>query len=218
MESLTAIADRLYGSDPYKKPALYTAEYDRLLTPLRKEPIRLIEIGVHKGTSMRMWEEYFPAATVVGLDWHEKPEAFPQDKRFKFVQGDQGDPNILDAALTLAGGPPDFVLDDASHLGCHTARSFAHLFPQLKPGGFYVIEDTCTAFGPENYDGAIYSPPELGLPGLPRIFPSHQHGMIGFIKQLIDHAQAPTAAGGYTRYAIERITVMTNFAVVHKAR
>lgn len=217
MESLTSIADRLYGSDPYKKPAIYTDEYDRLLSPMRDQPIRMIEIGVHKGLSMRMWEQYFSIATIVGLDWSEKPADFPKADRLKFVCGDQGDPVTLGRALESAGGPPDVVLDDASHLGCHTARSFANLFPFLKPGGIYIIEDTCTAFGPENYDGAIYAPPELGLPGMPRVFPSHQGGMIGFIKQLVDHSQAPTAAGGYTRYAIERMTVMTNFAVMHKA-
>ena len=43
-------------------------------------------------------------------------------------------------------------------------------------------------------------------------------GMIGLIKQLLDHSQAPTAAGAYTEYPIEKLTVMTNFAVLHKAR
>jgi hypothetical protein len=218
METLTAIANRLYGTDPYKKPPIYTDEYHTLLSPLRMEPIRFLEIGVHKGISMQMWKEYLPQAVIVGIDWSPKPESFPSDDRFHFLQGDQGDPALLDKAYETAGGQFDAILDDASHLGCHTARSFAHLFPKaLKPGGIYIIEDTCTAFGPDNFDGAVYSPPELGLLGMPRIFPSHQYGMIGFIKQLVDHSQAPTAVGGYTRYAIKRITVMTNFAVLHKA-
>jgi len=218
MESLTAIADRLYGSDPYKKAAIYTDEYDRLFAPFREQPFRFLEIGVHRGTSMQMWRAFFSQATIVGIDQSPQPDNFPSDNRFHFLQGDQSDPILLDKAQEIAGGTFDAILDDASHLGCFTARSFAHLFPKaLKPGGVYIIEDTCTAFHPPNYDGAIYSPPEIGLPGMPQIFPSHQHGMIGLIKQLVDHAQAPTAAGGYTRYAIERITVMTNFAVVHKA-
>jgi hypothetical protein len=41
--------------------------------------------------------------------------------------------------------------------------------------------------------------------------------MVGLIKQLLDHSQAPTAAGAYTEYRIERLTVMTNFAVLRKA-
>lgn len=216
---LNAIADRLYGNDPYKKPSIYLNEYDRLFHGLRDLPIRLLELGVYRGMSMQMWKEYFPLAVVVGLDGAVKPEAFPTEERFHFIHGGQDDPKYLDQAIVAAGGPFDIIIDDCSHLGCHTARSFAYMFPgALNPGGIYVIEDTCTAFTScGEYDAAPYAPPEIGLPGMPRVFPSHDHGMIGLIKQLIDHSQAPTAAGGYTRYPIERIIVLTNMAVVMKA-
>jgi Methyltransferase domain len=217
MESMTSIADRLYGTALEKKHAIYTNEYDRLFSPIRSQPIRLLEIGVHTGASMRMWKEYFPIATIVGIDQAEKPADFPNEKRFKFVQGDQANPAVLDLAVSLAGDEFDVIIDDGSHVGCHTALTFAYLFPRLKPGGIYIIEDIGTAFYPESYDGAPYSPPEIGLPGMPRIFPSHQHGMVGFIKQLIDHTQEPTLRLQYTRYAIERMIVMTNIAILHKA-
>ena len=216
---LNVIADRLYGTDPYRKPKVYLDEYHRLFRPFRHLPIRFFELGVHRGLSMQMWQAYFPHATVVGLDGDAKPEGFPDDDRFHFLLGGQDDPALLDQAITVAGGPFDVILDDASHLGCHTARTFSHLFQHgLQPGGIYIIEDTCTAFTPGGeYDAAPYAPPEIGLPGMPRVFPSHAHGLIGLVKQIIDHAQAPTAAGGYTRYRIERVTVMTNIAYIHKA-
>lgn len=168
---------------------------------------------------MIMWEEFFPSATVVGLDGDDKPEGFPTSERFHFIKAWQDDPQALKQAVSLAGGPFDFIIDDASHLGCHTARSFAHLFPDaLKGGGTYVIEDICTAFNyPSDFDAGKYVPPEIGLPGMPKIFPSHEHGMVGLVKQLMDHAMAPTALGGYTRYPIERITIMTNIAFFQKA-
>ncbi|MBV9749693.1 MAG: class I SAM-dependent methyltransferase [Acetobacteraceae bacterium] len=217
---LRAIADRLYGADPYRKPDVYLEEYHRLFAPMRRKPIRLLELGVHRGLSMQMWREYFPKATVVGLDSAVKPADFPADPRFHFVHGGQDDPALLGQALELAGGRFDVIMDDASHLGALTARSFAFLFEHgLAPGGIYVIEDICTAFtSGGDFDAAPYAPPEIGLPGMNRVFPSHEHGMIGLIKQIIDHAQAPTAAGGYTRYPIERVTVMTNIAYVHRAR
>jgi hypothetical protein len=183
-------------------------------------PIHLLELGVHQGVSMKMWAKYLPHATVVGLDSQGKPAAFPDDERFHFVHGAQDDPAVLDQAIALAGGPFDIIIDDCSHLGCHTARSFAHLFPKgLVPGGIYVIEDMCTAFtSGGGWDAAPFDPPEIGLPGMPQVFPSHQNGMIGVIKQLLDRSQAPTAAGTYTKYPIERLTVITNFAVLHKAK
>jgi hypothetical protein len=38
-------------------------------------------------------------------------------------------------------GPPDLVIDDASHLYWLTRASFEALFPLLMPGGLYIIED-----------------------------------------------------------------------------
>jgi hypothetical protein len=217
---LTEMASTVYGGHPYRKPDIYLNEYNRLFEPLRFSPIRLLELGVHEGASMKIWEKYFPLATVVGLDFEDKPASFPTDKRFHFVRGAQDDPMVIDRAITLAGGPFDIIIDDCSHLGCHTARSFARLFTKgLNPGGIYVIEDTCTAFtSGGGWDAAPFVPPEVGLPGMPQVFPSHQNGMIGLVKQLLDHSQAPTAAGAYTEYPIERLTVMTNFAVLHKAK
>jgi len=41
----------------------------------------------------------------------------------------------------LAGRPLDLVVDDASHLVGPTRASFNALFPRLRPGGAYIIED-----------------------------------------------------------------------------
>jgi hypothetical protein len=218
-EELNALADRYYGADLARKPRLYLDEYDRLFRNWRDREIRLLEIGVQRGISMLLWQDYFSRATIVGLDSSPKPDNFPQDARFHFIQGGQDDPVVLDQAIAAAGAPFDIIIDDASHLGFLTARSFAYLFPSaLNPGGIYVIEDICTAFVPAgDFDATDYAPAEIGLPGAPRVFPSHQHGMVGLVKQLFDHAMAPTATGGYTRYAIARMTVLTNIAILHKA-
>ncbi len=217
---LIELAATLYGTDPYRKPDSYLREYERLFEPLRLLPIRLLELGVHQGASITIWENYFPLATVVGLDGQAKPASFPASERFHFVHGAQDNVELLDQAIAIAGGPFDIIIDDCSHLGCHTARSFAHLFRNgLSPGGIYIIEDICTAFtSGGGWDAAPFDPPQIGLPGMPQVFPSHQNGMVGLIKQLLDHSQAPTAAGAYTEYPIERLTVMTNFAVLHKAK
>lgn len=41
----------------------------------------------------------------------------------------------------LDGDPLDLVIDDASHLLAETRTSFETLFPRLRPGGTYIIED-----------------------------------------------------------------------------
>ena len=45
----------------------------------------------------------------------------------------------VDAAF--GNRPLDLVMDDASHLGPQTRASFETLFPRLRAGGLYIIED-----------------------------------------------------------------------------
>jgi len=42
--------------------------YPQYLSPRRDEALTLLEIGIKKGNSLTMFEEFFPNATIVGLD------------------------------------------------------------------------------------------------------------------------------------------------------
>jgi len=47
----------------------YAKIYEKLFSHKREEPIRLMEIGVLYGNSIKLWENYFPnARNIVGLD------------------------------------------------------------------------------------------------------------------------------------------------------
>jgi predicted O-methyltransferase YrrM len=56
---------------------------------------------------------------------------------------DQADrQRVLEIVTSELGHDPlDLVIDDASHLLAETTSSFETLFPMLRPGGLYVIED-----------------------------------------------------------------------------
>jgi len=45
-------------------------------------------------------------------------------------------------------GPFDVVIDDGSHVNEHVRTSFRTLFPYLRDGGVYAIEDLWTAYCP----------------------------------------------------------------------
>lgn len=67
-----------------------------------------------------------------------------KDKRVSLVCGvDQANrvevPRLVDELFQ--DEPLDIVIDDASHVLTTTTRSFEMLFPRLRPGGIYVIED-----------------------------------------------------------------------------
>jgi predicted O-methyltransferase YrrM len=62
-------------------------------------------------------------------------------------------------ARELQGVPLDLVIDDASHQLTQTRVSFDTLFPLLRSGGYYVIEDWAWAHViPDIYDGTSISP------------------------------------------------------------
>ena len=217
---LDILAERYYAvGDGTRKAPSYLREYERLLEYRRDAQLRLLEIGVSSGASLLMWRDYLPNATIVGVDIAEPPPCIGGDNRIYFNRGSQDDPEVLDRAGNMAGGPFDLIIDDASHVGYLTKRSFAHLFPQwLAPGGTYVIEDFGTGFLKEYPDGAPFAaPPESDSVPTAQVFASHQHGMVGVVKQLLDHLMTELMTGQRSRYDIERMTILTNIAFVQKA-
>jgi 8-demethyl-8-(2-methoxy-alpha-L-rhamnosyl)tetracenomycin-C 3'-O-methyltransferase len=118
----------------------YTHRYAPLFEPLRDQPIRLLELGVKDGASLRMWREYFPNASIFGLDIN--PVVVPNCTVFV---GDQADPLVIGNAGDNCG-PFDVIIDDASHISSKTIASFELLWPHLRPGGVYAIEDTHAAY------------------------------------------------------------------------
>ena len=133
-----------FGTDKSTRTHGFTKHYQVYLELLRELPIKLLEIGVQSGASLRMWKQYFPKAQIVGLDYFDvKPM---EEDRIKIVQGQQKDVKTMEEALLH--GPFDIIIDDGSHQNPDIMASFEYLFPRMKPGGIYVIEDTtCTYWG-----------------------------------------------------------------------
>ena len=50
-------------------------------------------------------------------------------------------------------GAPDIVIDDGSHYSDHVRKSFLFLYPLLRPGGIYCIEDLHTSYWPSGFCG-----------------------------------------------------------------
>ena len=66
-----------------------------------------------------------------------------------FYGVDQGDKDQLTDIMDQEFGrrrPIDLVIDDASHLWDKTLASFEVLYPRLRPGGRFVIEDWATQY------------------------------------------------------------------------
>lgn len=121
----------------------YAPYYQELFEPLRHEPIKLLEIGVCFGASIKAWLEYFdhPQASICGVDVINN---FPcNDPRYTYTQGDQGDPTFWKSFNPFLA-PWTICVDDGPHTIVHQIISFNALWPQIVSGGFYIIEDCWT--------------------------------------------------------------------------
>lgn len=125
----------------------YCRHYASVLDPIRDKPIRLVEIGVGDGKSIRVWLDYFthPNTRIIGVD---KDVVMASQPRFDFIQGDQTDGRLLSS---LALNRYDVVIDDGSHMSNGIIPTFEALWPSVVSGGYYFIEDLRCSYMP-GYD------------------------------------------------------------------
>lgn len=126
----------------------YAQHYEEVFRYIRDEPITLLEIGVARGASLRMWREYFPHGNIVGIDKRPLCKRKERDRIQVFI-GDQKDKLFLKDVIRKIG-QPDIIIDDGGHTTELHIASFSALFPHLKPNGVYAIEDLRTVLHEEN--------------------------------------------------------------------
>lgn len=142
--NLTDIADRL-GRDQGSKKHRFSELYHMLLHPFRGRAISMALLGLGepseadsgKSTALEMWLEYLPKATITGLDRHAYKSP---DKRASTTVADFETAAGFVTSLNK-NAKFDVILDDASHASHHQQNAFVEMFPRLKSGGLYVIED-----------------------------------------------------------------------------
>lgn len=153
MKTLQQIAEE-YDTD--KASHGYCEIYEKKMGLLRDKPIKILEIGVFYGASLRTWREYFTKAEIHGIDIRLD--------RCKNINGvslhefDVGNHKLLED-FARKYGPWDIIIDDASHTMKHQQNTFDILWSSVNPDGFFVIEDLHTSFPPklESYSADMSS-------------------------------------------------------------
>ena len=157
----------IHGTDKWGSH-WYVQHYEKHFRHLKTKNLKVLEIGVGQGArpteggaSLRMWKYYFPNSVIYSLDIFDKRAL--QEDRIKIFQGDQSDEKLLkDIFGPIA--PFDIIIDDGSHISKHVIASFKALFPLLKTGGIYVVEDTQTSYFPKmGGDSANLNNPDTSL-------------------------------------------------------
>lgn len=128
----------------------YTSHYKLHLKKFKYKRIKLLEIGAggfsipyEGGNSLRMWKKYFRFGSIYSIDIYDKTTI--EENRIKIFQGNQKDKDFLNKVTEMTGDL-DIIIDDACHINKYVIESFQVLFPKLKDGGVYVVEDTQTSY------------------------------------------------------------------------
>eukprot|EP00985_Skeletonema_marinoi_P029664 scaffold28598_cov128-Skeletonema_marinoi.AAC.2 len=128
----------------------YQIMYGRFLLPYYQQnpSMKMLEIGLGcnmnygPGASVAVWKKLFPEAELWEAEFDaECVEKHRNETIYNVLTGDQGDDAVLDSWVQLSGGNFDVVIDDGGHQNCQIWHSFLKLWPTVKPGGLYFIED-----------------------------------------------------------------------------
>ena len=145
-----------YGTD--KTLSNYTPTYSKLFEPIQDKVTSILEIGLgtlnpeipssfagniqhfdfyKPGGSLRVWRDYFPKAQVYGIDIAK--DCMFSEERIKTFLFDSSEKEYCDYYLDNLEF--DIIIDDGNHDPKYQVKTLRNLFPKLKEGGIYIIED-----------------------------------------------------------------------------
>jgi hypothetical protein len=117
----------------------YLPIYESLFNPFVGSSVKVLEIGVLRGGSLKLWREYFGTdAQIFGIDIDPAAKQY-ETEGIKIFIGDQSDKKFLVDVLDEVGGF-DIVIDDGGHTNHLVMSSLEELYPTTRH--LYIVEDT----------------------------------------------------------------------------
>ena len=145
---------------------VYTKTFSHMIS--HGEPLTLLEIGVQNGGSLQLWEAFLPkGSTIIGVDIDQKCAQLQFSDNIKVYIGDATDQRFLED--NFSHQKFDIIIDDGSHISGDVIKTFQELFPKLKYGGIYIVEDCHSSYW-AGYNGGF----------------RYKNSMIEYFKRLVD--------------------------------
>lgn len=125
----------------------YDFVYHPQLMHLREKPIKLLEVGVFRGESMKAWLDYFPNAEIYGIDIFTRVDPKQIEvlnhPRVTWFKMDSTIPGVTEFIQSFCGKDIKFdvIVDDGLHTPRANAQTFNNLMPLLADNGMYFVED-----------------------------------------------------------------------------
>ena len=137
----------------------YFEIYERYVNKFRNKNSTYLEIGVQRGGSLDLMHEWLGEAIIVGIDIDPGCKSLEQTghndyfkNNHKIHIGSQEDVAFLTEVATQHK-EFDIIIDDGGHTSDQQIISFKTLWPYLKFGGVYIVEDLhCSQYWPRFQD------------------------------------------------------------------
>ena len=215
MESLPTIFNR-YNSDKNETFHNYCRQYEPLFERFRTKDIRLLEIGVFGGESLKIWRDAFPNAKyIVGVDINASCAKFSNPEKGIFVEILNATEASSIAMLNDKYGPFDIIIDDGSHINVDVFKTFEAAFPLLQEDGIYIVEDTiCYEF--PNYVRGSINHLEYFMKFIPILNQCRQHSISGIRDHCVDPFKIQKKTTNVFQQGIDKIEFGCSYIAIHK--
>jgi hypothetical protein len=125
----------------------YLDVYDRKLARFVGTSPRVLEIGVARGGFVDVLRDYLGPYEYHGIDINENCKRLESEGVYIHI-GSQSNTKLLESL-----GEFDLIFDDGGHKGSDMVVSFGVLWPKLRRGGIYFVEDIHTSYWPQVPNG-----------------------------------------------------------------
>lgn len=117
----------------------YIDVYDEYFASRKSTAAQVLEVGIHQGGSILLWQQYFTNAEVTGLDVHTHTNLtdLNQERIRTLIRNAYSH----DTIATLSDRKYDMILDDGPHTLDSMKFIATHYTPLLADNGILVIED-----------------------------------------------------------------------------
>lgn len=137
LQELYETENSLYPTDKGSDHS-YLEIYTELFTPFKDRKINLIEIGFQYGGGLRLFEDWFTQANIIGYDIVDSNI----NTKYIIKRAKKIIKNCMEFTLEeFRDFPPHIIIDDASHILAEQIKMVEICYPQLQEGGLLIIED-----------------------------------------------------------------------------
>jgi hypothetical protein len=173
------------GSTDKEIPKQFISKiYDPLLIPLKYKPIKMLEIGVRGGGSIKLWLNFFESIELYGIDisgdvQFDIKEETPSQKKFIYISEDAYANNVF----TKIPQKLDVLIDDGPHTLESQTYFVANYIGLLNNSGLLFVEDIQALHWVDNLIRAV----PKGFSGCVRLIDQRKETGIGDALVLIIH-------------------------------